>query len=315
MKQLLIVKSDKAYNAGTATPFNLALLQPGAIVMHELGASTVLSSGTAPTKDFAIALGRPNNSPVFLIPEVNIDTLEVSVAEPKAGVAFVGSTSISSVAEGKVYTIVLVKQGTVPHERNTWTATHTATASDTANTVAEKLRNYFAEMAKTGSLNVTVAGTNATIQITGNTVGEGWVMKVADDLSGATVNTTVAQKQIGDKAYIQDLASRCAAGKGFTDTYANGDSIYPGYPEAVEDLTPNTSGTGGASTAGYSVITLRFAVPRKSAKTRDEVVNQLVHIAIPITNASYSGIKTMLTGASKFLTKSAADAAYAAKSN
>ena len=102
-------------------------------------------------------------------------------------------------------------------------------------------------------------------------------MILTDELSGTTFSTnTAAEPTIGDKAYIQDLASQCAAGKGFTDTHNNGDGIYPGYPEAVQDLIPTT--TAGA--AGYIVYTLRFKVGRDSAKTRDERVAQLVHIAV-----------------------------------
>ena len=65
-----------------------------------------------------------------------------------------------------------------------------------------------------------------------------------------------------------DLASRCAAGKGFNYTAQDASEIYPGYPEEVEDTT-------------YTMYTLRFAVPRVAAKQRDEVVYQIVHIVVP----------------------------------
>jgi hypothetical protein len=98
---------------------------------------------------------------------------------------------------------------------------------------------------------------------------------------GSTVSVTYGRKAIGDKADIQDLASRCAAGKGFTDTYRDGDTIYPNYPETVEDTT-------------YNVYTLRFRVGRDSAKTRDERVWQIVHIAVPDEATAGKAIEDML---------------------
>ena len=135
--------------------------------------------------------------------------------------------------------------------------------------------------ADAGSIEIAVSGTSAQVTITGLNKGEGWTLKAADALYGTSITTTAATPAIGDKAYVEDLASRCAAGKGFTDVYADGDSIYPGYPEAVENTT-------------YNIYTLRFAVGRDSAKTRDERVSQIVHIAVPVGATSASTIDTVL---------------------
>lgn len=294
MKQLLIVKKGTTLNAGISDNKNLSSLSAGAIAFLELDGTGVLNS--APKHNFAIALGRAN-SPAFVIPEVDIDTLHISKSMPSLGTKFTASITIPTVAPGKTYTLVLIKNGTVPHERNTWTATETIAAGDTttaASDIAAKLRAYFASMANSGSLEVVVSGTSATVTITGKNYGEGWTLKAADDLSGTSITATPADPTIGDAAYIQELASKCAAGKGFTDTYRDGDTLYPGYPEAVENLTPNTSGTDGVSTEGYAVFTLRFAVGRASAKTRDERVNQVVHIAVPISGNPYTAINGML---------------------
>ena len=280
MKQLLIVNSAKALNATGATPYNLSVLEKGAITFFELGASAALAA--APTKNFGIALGLGSNTPAFVIPEVDVNTLTTTYAQHQAGNAFSAAITIPTPTAGKVYTLVLVKNGAVPHERNTWTATETAVTGETAATLATKLAAYFTRMAATGSLEISASVSTATITITGLNVGEGWTLKAADELSGTTITTTVANKAIGDAAYMKQLASQCAAGKGFTDTYADGPTTIPGYPEAIEE---NKS---------YDIFTLRFAVGRDSAKTRDERVYQVVHIAVPSDNASLNTIKTIL---------------------
>ena len=292
MKQLLIVKSGTQLNGGATDAKDLSPMPFGAIGFFSLDDYSWLSA--KPTCDFGIALGRGSNSPAFVIPEVDIHTLRVNVAEPDAGTAFHAEITVPTVEEGSTYTIVLVKKAAVPHERNTWTATETVFVGDTttdAAGIATKLAAYFQRMADTGSLNVSAVASGSKVTITGLNVGEQFTVKLADDLAGATKTLVEATPAIGDKKYIQHLASECAAGKGFTDTYQNGDSIYPGYPEEVEDLK-------------YKVYTLRFAVGRKSAKTRDERVSQLVHIAVP----SASGIVTTLDSiVSSFMRVAAAE--------
>ena len=75
MRQILIVNSGKALNATGATPKDLSKLDAGAILFHELESDVTLSA--APTKNFAIALGRKNGQLPFIIPEVDIETLSV----------------------------------------------------------------------------------------------------------------------------------------------------------------------------------------------------------------------------------------------
>ena len=298
MNQILIVKSSTAINGKTdgaganVTPYDLSNLAKGAITFFELGGSSPLS--TVATKNFGIALGRGANSCAFVIPEVNIDTLTVSKALPKLGTAFKRKFTFPTPVVGKDYTVMFVKKEVVPHERNTWTCSITA-GSTTAATEATSLKK--AIEAKLGD-KFTVTVSTADITIVGKTIGEQWEAKFADALTGTSwagsTDFVDATHTIGDKKYIQWLASKCAAGKGFTDTYADGDSIYPGYPEEVEDLTPNTSGNAGASTAGYALYTLRFATGRESAKQRDEKVWQIVYIAVPITASAYSTIDAIL---------------------
>ena len=289
MKQLLVVNSAKAINAGTSvTGKNLTGLDSGAIAFIKLSDYSTYAGSAAIAEDFAIALGQPNNSPAFLIPEVNLKSLSVVKSAPVAATALSATVTIPTTAAGSTYTVVLVKPGTVPHERNTWTATETVfdTTTQTATSVASKIAAYFDRMIKSGSLNLSsVTASSGTITFTG-IAGDAWVLKAGDDLaSSALTITTAGSPATGDKKYMETLASACAAGKGFTDTYRDGDTIYPGYPEGIENTT-------------YAIYTLRFAVPRKSAKTRDEVVNQLVHIAVPVSNSTLTGKIDTLFGLS-----------------
>lgn len=316
MKQLLIVNSAKALGAGLTSNNvqDLSGLQEGAICFFELGASTQLTNA-APTKNFGIALGRSNGQRAFIIPEVDVHTLEITKALPVLGKAFKRKFTFPTPVIGKEYTIMFVKRGTVPHERNTWTCSIVAGSTTPATeatamkkAIEDKLSDVF-----------TVSVASAAMTITAKNIGEQWEMLFADGLTGTALSTTDgdnvnAEPTIGDKAYIQNLASQCAAGKGFEHTAAEGREYIPGYPEAVENLVPNTSGASGTSTAGYVLFTLRFQVGRDSAKTRDEKVWQLVHIAVPKGGSSESGITAILPEG-KFIDNmmdAVADAAVAA---
>lgn len=287
MKQLLIVKKSNnkmGYNVTTGN--DLSPLAAGEIAFFDFASNALLTA--APTKNFGIALGRPNNSPAFVIPEVDIKTLNVTKTLPAVGVHWAsGTITVPTTVAGKEYTLILVKKGVVPHERNTWTVTALAT-STTASAVADALAASLTELSNNGlPISVTHTSSQATLSIAGTDYTD-WELKTSDELPSSALSTqTHAVKPVGDKAYVQDLASRCAAGKGFTDTYRNGDTTIPGYPEPVEDLTPNN--VSGSSTEGYAIYTLRFAVSRAASKTRDEVVNQLVHIAVPVSGATYTG--------------------------
>lgn len=296
MKQLLIVNSAKALNAkaggGSVTPLDLSGLDAGAITFFELGASSVLAA--SPTKNFGIALGGGVNKMPFLIPEVDYDTVEVNKAVPQNGNVFSASFTVPTTVAGKDYTVIIVKKGAQPHERNTWTATVRAkdtTAANVATALAKELMSFgdggtisSKPVAGSLSLNIHTTISTATITVAGTVVGEQFAIKFADELMSLndSVTPTEAKPAIGDKAYIQDLASRCAAGKGFTDVMEFGPSVYPGYPETVEDTT-------------YNVYTLRFQVGRKSSKTRDEKVWQLVHIAVPTGATAATAIDNIIT--------------------
>ena len=313
MKQLLIVNSAKALDAGlTSHKVNdLSGLEAGAITFFELGADTALSA--APAKNFAIALGKGVKSPAVVIPEVDIETLTVTETLPSKGVKFKVVFNAPAGTAKKDYTLIFVKKDTVPNQRNKFTIT---VSVGSANLTAAQLAAKFVDAINSKAnemFDFVASNISDAVTVECNNMGELWNVVAADQLEGTSLTITQGEREIGGAEFIKDLASQCAAGKGFNYTAENAHELYPGYPEAVEALVPNSSGAGGASTAGYSVFNLHFATKRDFGKQMDERVWQNVHIAVPITNASYSDIQAILTGASKYLTKAVADDTYAPK--
>ena len=295
MKQLLIVNSAKALKSGVAD--DLTVLDAGQIGFFNLkpdasggnaGKTTFLAA--KPTENFGIALGRGSNFPAFVIPEVDVNTLSVTVAAPSAGNAFQTKFTFPTPVVGKEYGVVIIKKGVVPNERNTWYVSIVANTT-TAATEAGKLVD--AIKAKTNDMfPVTASNASAVVTIEGLNIGEGWAVQLVDELSGTAFTANFpaeATPNIGDTAYIKDLAQRCAADKGFNYLDQASKDIYPGYPEAVEDIAQ-----ADIATKGYTVFNLHFATKRESGKTGDEQIWQYVHIAVPTNNASLATITTIL---------------------
>lgn len=295
MKQLLIVNSAKALNAkknadgANVTPLDLSNIAEGAIGFFELGGSTMLSA--APTKNFGIVLGRKDSVMPFVFSEVDITTLDITVAQPKAGTKFQVEVTIPTPEAGKNYGLTLVKKGTVVNERYKYSVTDFVPAggSKTAADMAKSLGNQLQAYADTGQLDITVTVASAKITVKSNNYEDQFELKATDSLYGVTITTTNAEPNIGDTAYIKKLAQQCAAGKGFVYTSQSSKDIYPGYPEAVEEIAQTD-----IATKGYVVFNLRFATKRESGKTGDEQVWQYVHIAVPKNNSSYSTIAAIL---------------------
>ena len=295
MKQLLIVNSAKALNAkkdsngANVTPLDLSNIAEGAIGFFELGGSTMLSA--APTKNFGIVLGRKGSVMPFVFSEVDITTLDITVAQPKAGTKFQAEITIPTPEAGKNYGLTLVKKGTVVNERYKYSVTDFVPAggSKTAANIAKSLGDQLKAYTETGQLDITVTVASAKITVKSNNYEDQFELKATDSLYGVTITTTEAEPNIGDAAYIKKLAKQCAAGKGFVYTSQASKDIYPGYPEVIEEIAQ-----ADIATKGYVVFNLRFATKRESGKTSDEQVWQYVHIAVPKNNSSYSTIAAIL---------------------
>ena len=262
MKQLILGK-NKAY-ASAAKSTDLTSVAEGTIAMFKLSDGSLITSKV--DSDFSLVLGRKTNVTPFIIPEVNFKTLTVEKATNQPAKTFTAKMTIANAVAGKNYTIIVVKKGVVRHERNTWTATCMAKSATVTEVAADLVKQFNGSSETSG---ITASNSGGVITFIASVAGTDFDIVGADELTGVKPTAvTNGIPGILDKAYVVDLASRCAAGKGFNYTAQDASEIYPGYPEEVEDTT-------------YTMYTLRFAVPRVAAKQRDEVVYQIVHIVVP----------------------------------
>lgn len=278
MKQLIIGKNVDY--AGSAKGFDLTTVPEGAIAIFTPSDGGIVSLPIANSRvgSVAIACGRGDNKMPIYIPDVDVKTLTVTKSEYQAGKKFTATITVPTTEKGMEYTVIIAKVGTVFNERNKWSFDALA-KSDVAADVAKEIEKKI--NANKENLGVTAEATGGNIVITATEAGPDYEVIGAEGLMGiAPTSVTHGVKAILDKAFVQDLASRCAAGKGFNDTYSDGDSIYPGYPEVID-------------ADQYVMWTLRFAVPRLAAKQRDEVVYQRVHIVVPVGSACIKTLDTI----------------------
>lgn len=244
-----------------------------------------------------LALLRDNANMGNVILPIHTNHLSVNVAQPSAATIFEATVTLPEEVNAFLdYTIIVVKKGMKFNERNKWTATVHTKTSDTVETLGDKLVELI--NANIGS-GVTASVSEGVITITAKEAGVDYNIVCADELIDANVAiTTKGAEAIGDWKYIKDLADKAAADAGFEYTYDEGIKLYPGYPLALESEGSNTK---------YIIVTIRFAEPR-DVKTRDEVVHQIVQIAIPVTEtegaASLTEILTLFADKNHGMTNS-----------
>lgn len=187
------------------------------------------------------------------------------------------------------HTVIFTKKGIQFNERSNWTASiHVFKDTETADQVAAKIAKYVND--NTATLGLTATVNTTTVIVTATKPAVDYEITMTDALSGTAVKyTTRGEIGIADVEAIKKMANMAAADAGFEYTYMDDvHYLYPNYP-----LNPN-AGTN-TTKAGYTVYTLRFAVPR-DVKTRDELVHQIVQIAIPTEAPQVTIINTILDG-------------------
>ena len=187
------------------------------------------------------------------------------------------------------HTVIFTKKGIQFNERSNWTASiHVFKDTETAEQVAAKIANYVNNNTATLGLTATVSA--ATVTVTTTEPAVDYEITMADALSGTTVEyKSRGEIGIADAEAIKKMANMAAADAGFEYTYMDDvHYLYPNYP-----LNPNTR--TNTTDAGYTVYTLRFAVPR-DVKTRDELVHQIVQIAIPTGAPQIETMDNILAG-------------------
>lgn len=252
------------------------------------GVPTVDATGKLITDYGQIVMGRASkDGGPIIIPFYNKD-FSYSKSTYSAAETFTASFTVPEPVIMCDHTVIFTKKGIQFNERSNWTASiHVFKDTETADQVATKIANYVNN--NTATLGLTAAVSIATVTVTATEPAVDYEITMADALSGTTVTCTSGEIGIADAEAIKKMANMAAADAGFEYTYMDDvHYLYPNYP-----LNPNT-GTN-TTDAGYTVYTLRFAVPR-DVKTRDELVHQIVQIAIPTGASQITTMDTILAG-------------------
>lgn len=285
MRQFLLTKGT--YASGN----DMSAIADGAVGFYSLvnGQPTLDSDGSKVKKGEAmIVVGRPKEKGGNIVIPFYNKNFSWNKMTHQASTKFNASIKIPSITELGEYTIIICKKGVQFNERNKWTSSYNVKSlNDTPDTVAAAIEKGIKNFAHNLGISSSVSGD--TISITGLNDAVDFEILGADNLFGLTITQTHATKGYADAAWISDLADKACADAGIEYTYRpEYIYMYPGYP--LNPLAGDPS-----SDPGYVVYTIRFAEPRKT-KTTDEVVNQIVQIAMPETATAITDIEAVLAG-------------------
>lgn len=286
MRNFLLAGNVAAIAASTA----IDKAPAGALGFYYMnnGVPTVDATGKLITGYGQIVMGRASkDGGPIIIPFYNKD-FSYSKSTYLSAETFITKFTVPEPVIMCDHTVIFTKKGIQFNERSNWTASiHVFKDTETAEQVAAKIANYVNN--NTATLGLTATVSKATVIVTATEPAVDYEITMADALSGTVTYTTHGALGIADAEAIKKMANMAAADAGFEYTYMDDvHYLYPNYP-----LNPNT-GTN-TTDAGYTVYTLRFAVPR-DVKTRDELVHQIVQIAIPTGAAQIDTMDTILAG-------------------
>lgn len=279
MRQFLLGKS-------VAYPTALTGLTVGQVAFVALidGVETLDSDGTKIKDKGYIYLGKEDAKGGKLVVPIYKNNFSYSKMVYAAATQYTGEFTIADVVATSDYTVVVVKKGVNFNERNKWTATVRAKASDTVSTIAAALATQINANVGAG---VTAEANAGKVSIKAKESGVDYELTLGDDLFGTNVAQTHATAALADAKYITDLATKAAADAGIEYTYQDaGELIYPEFP-----LNPLAQ--PNSADAGFTIYTIRFAEPREM-KTVDQSINQIVQIAVPTGTAAIATIDKIL---------------------
>lgn len=269
MKQILVPKYF--FNSGTTNQFSSDTTHVNPVGFVSLDAlNTFLSA--APTKDFAI-MYRAGKTQAPNCIEIDYPTLEIVKSEPTKVYRKEYSIELPSGEAGKTYTVNLIKRGATKHERNMYrisvTLKNDSSAQGLGNAIVAQWMRIKPSVDIQGLITVTVSNVNSAYQLNITVNPVYCEVSFTDSFAGLTVtNSNANQESLTlDEKELYRRIHECIGNRGVQYTHEFGPTIYP----FVEHLE---------SGVDYIVYTMRFAVSRKSAKTRDEVVYQLVHLIV-----------------------------------
>lgn len=285
MKQLFIVPNGVTYPANESTIDKLTNGQLG--IYETSGGVPKATVAKVKTSEFTLAYGRKNSQAITMVINSDADITKITATE---GRKYSADITIPTPEKGLNYTVELIRKGVGFNERNLYTATDKVRVGiDTAEKLAKSLADQLNAKVNNGELNLKVTATGAKISITSKD-WQDWELSAADDLYSILgsdkdlnqINQTHAVTPTCDADYVKNLASVCAQNRGFNNTYADGASIYPGYPEVVAG-------------SKYIIYNIHFQYGRKASRTRDEMVWQDAIIAVDNDNTEFSGaLETVL---------------------
>lgn len=279
MRQFLLGKS-------VAYPTALTSLAVGQLAFVALvsGVETLDSDGTEIKNKGYIYLGKSDAKGGKLVVPIYKNNFSYSKMVYAASTKYTGNFTITDIVAGSDYTVVVVKKGVGFNERNKWTTTVRAKATDTVDTIAAALASQITANVGAG---VTAAASAGKVTVTAKEKGVDYELTLGDDLFGTAVTQTHATAAVADAKYITDLAIKAAADAGIEYTYQDaGELIYPDFP--LNPLAQDDS-----ADTGFTVYTIRFAEPREM-KTVDQSINQIVQIAVPTGAAAIATIDKIL---------------------
>lgn len=248
------------------------------------GVPTIDSDGSELAKKVEgnIILGVGDGKAPVVLPFFNNHFSYVK-GEYQAATTFVATLTVPTPAAYTDYGVMIVVKGKKFNERNRWTAVIHTGATPTATDVATALKKQINN--NTTNHGIVATNSGAVITLTANKAGVDYSIMGVDDLFGVTVTvSTQGKPAYGDGDMIKDLANKAAADAGFEYTYVDPE-LYGAYPIDKSQVTFNAG--------GYTIYTLRFAEPRKTAQL-DKLVHQIIQIAFPTGASAISTMDTIL---------------------
>ena len=278
MKQVLVPKYF--FGSGKTTQFSTDVTHANPIAFVDLtDLETCL--GSAPTKDFAIMYrSGKTQAPMTIDIDYNSLTIVKGVGEQDSACSYLFTCPTGEA--GKTYTINIVKRGVTKHERNLWrisiTLKNDCTSDEMSHMfVAEYNKLKKGDMGVYNDVSISRSGSGV-VDVTINYSRSQYSIQLTDELSGISITADPYAPGTLTIEDLNNLISEGIAGRGVHHRYEEGTTIYP----FIEQLDASKT---------YVLYTLRFAVPRKASKTRDEVTSQLVHL---IVDTTLTGLTTLL---------------------
>lgn len=281
-----ILGANVAYPASTVKEYTSVAAGAVGFFYNNNGVPTVMTTG-AEAKMGNIVLGRAAKDGGPVVIPFHKNNFSYSKGTYIAATTFKATVTLTAPTKVGDYSLIVVRKGVKFNERSQWTAM--VHVKDTTGTDATKLATAMVKAINANGVGSGVTATNAAgvVTITADDTGVDYNVLGADNLTGITVTVaTTGKSAYGDAKYVQDLAEKAAADAGFEYTYKEaGEYLYPLY--GVSPLAqPNKTDTG------FDIFTLRFSEPR-DVKTKDEVVNQIIQIALPKGTAAGTTIETI----------------------